>query len=317
MPRHFWALLLTLVSTALVAPAVAQAPLLSNSDPLTGPRSRLAKNWLGTRPVAAEQIILVLAGHADSQGIGGAGTSGEAVGRRGARPMQPGITDELYWNLLTARAVVRLGLARGLAMRLYEPPVRSIADGNDPRTNWSVGRAHAAGGGYAVEIHYDAYGRDGIGSGLIPPLHNQPSRLDESLASEFGAFPLQFRDGLGAPRRGIAILEIGKLEGNLEASLRNPASSEAAVQAIARRIVAALERGLASPSRSEPLGATSPEPLAEVLNSPSNVPGVTTPGVMAPVLNSPLPSRAEINPPPDGERSGPPASRLRASSGGE
>jgi two-component sensor histidine kinase len=80
--------------------------------------------------------------------------------------MQPGITDELYWNLLTARAVVRLGLERGLAMRLYEPPVRSIADGNDPRTNWSVGRAHAAAGGYAVEIHYDAYGRDGIGSGL-------------------------------------------------------------------------------------------------------------------------------------------------------
>lgn len=307
MPRHLWALLLTLVSTALVAPAVAQAPLLSDSDPLTGPRSRLAKNWLGTRPVAAEQTILVLAGHADSQGIGGAGTSGEAVGRRGARPMQPGITDELYWNLLTARAVVRLGLERGLAMRLYEPPVRSIADGNDPRTNWSVGRAHAAGGGYAMEIHYDAYGRDGIGSGLIPPLHNQPSHLDESLASEFGAFPLQFRDGLGAPRRGIAILEIGKLEGNLEASLRNPASSEAAVQAIARRIVAALERGLASPGRSEPLGATSPEPLAGALQAPNNASGVS----------SPLPSRGEINAPPDGERSGPPANRLRASSGGE
>ncbi len=307
MPRHLWALLLTLVSTALVAPAVAQAPLLSNSDPLTGPRSRLAKNWLGTRPVAAGQTILVLAGHADSQGIGGAGTGGEAVGRRGARPMQPGITDELYWNLLTSRAVVRLGLERGLSMRLYEPPVRSIADGNDPRTNWSVGRAHAAGGGYALEIHYDAYGRDGIGSGLIPPLHNQPSRLDESLASEFGAFPLHFRDGLGAPRRGIAILEIGKLEGNLEASLRNPASSEAAVQAIAGRIVAALERGLADPSRSEPLGEPSPEPLAGAIKAPNNASGVS----------SPLPSREAINAPPDGERSGPPASRLRASSGGE
>jgi hypothetical protein len=203
--------------------------------------------------------------------------------------------------------VVRLGLERGLAMRLYEPPVRSIADGNDPRTNWSVGRAHAAGGGYAVEIHFDAYGRDGIGSGLIPPLHNQPSRLDESLASEFGAFPLQFRDGLGAPRRGIAILEIGKLEGNLEASLRNPASSEAAVQAIAGRIVAALERGLTSPSRSEPLGETSPEPLAGALKAPNNASGVS----------SPFPSRGEINAPLDGERSGPPASRLRASSGGE
>jgi hypothetical protein len=317
MPRHPWALLLTLASLTLVAPAVAQAPLLSNSDPLTGPRSRLAKNWLGMRPVAANQTILVLAGHADSQGIGGAGTGGEAVGRWGARPMQPGITDELYWNLLTARAVVRLGLERGLSMRLYEPPVRSIADGNDPRTNWSVGRAHAAGGGYAVEIHYDAYGPDGIGSGLIPPLHDQPSRLDESLAREFGAFPLQFRNGLGAPRRGIAILEIGKLEGNLEASLRNPASSEAAVGAIAGRIVAALERGLTSPSRSEPPGANSPEPLAGALKAPNNASGVTAAGVIAPVVNSPLPSQGGISSPPDGERSGSAGSRLRASSGGE
>jgi hypothetical protein len=331
MPRHPWALLLTLASLALVAPAGAQAPLRSNSDPLTGPRSRLAKNWLGVRPLAANQTILVLAGHADSQGIGGAGTSGEAVGRRGARPMQPGITDELYWNLLTARAVVRLGLERGLSMRLYEPPVRSIADGNDPRTNWSVGRAHAAEGGYAVEIHYDAYGPDGIGSGLIPPLHNQPSRLDESLASEFGAFPLQFRNGLGAPRRGIAILEIGKLEGNLEAALRNPASSEAAVEAIAGRIVAALGRGLANPPGGEPLGEASAGPLTGALNAPSNAPGVTTPGVTtpgvttpgvtaagltAPAVNSPLPSQGGISAPPDGERSGPPGSRLRASAGG-
>ena len=31
----------------------------------------------------------------------------------GARPMQPGITDELFWNLLTAKAVVAEGQRQG------------------------------------------------------------------------------------------------------------------------------------------------------------------------------------------------------------
>ena len=229
---------------ALGTAAAAQAPLVGSHDPLTGPRSRLAKNWMGLAPLPRPTPILILAGHADSQAIGGAGTAGAAVDRAGAAPMQPGIRDELYWNLLTARAVVDLGLQRGLDIRFYDPPQRTIADGDDPRTNWSVGKAHAAAGGYALEIHYDAYGPDGVGSGLIPPLHRPPSRLDESLAQAFGPYPLLFREGLGAPRRGIAILEIGKLEGTLEAALRDPRRRDATLNAIAARVVEALERGL-------------------------------------------------------------------------
>jgi hypothetical protein len=83
--------------------------------------------------------------------------------------MQADIRDELYWTLRTAAAVVALGQSRGLAIELYVPPVRDIAKGDDPRTNWSHGKAFAANGGYALEIHFDAYGPDGIGSGLIPP----------------------------------------------------------------------------------------------------------------------------------------------------
>ncbi|MFQ6538896.1 MULTISPECIES: hypothetical protein [Aphanothece] len=260
---HPRALLLIGLAALLSVPgAIARAPMLLDPDPLTGPRSRLSRNkdWVGLRPLAAGTEILVMAGHADSQGIAGAGTAGEAVDRLGARPMQPGIRDELYWNLVTARAVVALGRQRGLAIRLYEPPVRTIADGDDPRTNWSVGKAHAAAGGYALEIHYDAYGPDGVGSGLIPPLHRQPSRLDESLALAFGSYPLHYREGLGAPRRGIAILEIGKLEGALERTLRDPSRRDAAVEAIARRVVEALEQGLdRGPGRfpAQPVGAGS------------------------------------------------------------
>lgn len=274
MPQRRWIAAVLLGAIALGSAAAAQAPAVANLDPLTGPRSRLAKNWQGLAPLPRNTEILVLAGHADSQSIGGAGTDGAAVDQGGAAPMQAGIRDELYWNLLTARAVVALGRQRGLAIRFYEPGVRTIADGDDPRTNWSIGKAHAESGGYALEIHYDAYGPDGVGSGLIPPLHRPPSRLDESLALAFGPYPLLYREGLGAPRRGIAILEIGKLEGALEAALRNPRSREATIAAIAERVVSALQQGL------EPAGIA-------------------------------------INPPPDGARSDPQASRLPTSSGAE
>ncbi len=253
-------------------------------DPLTGPRARYGKDWIGSRPVAPTTEILVMAGHADSQGVGGAGTGGAAVGLYGARPMQIGITDELFWNLATAQEVVRLGQARGLRIRFYDPPQRSIASGNDPRTTWSVGKSHVAQGGYALEIHYDAYGRDGVGSGLIPPINKPLTLIDESLAQAFGAYPQLFRDGLGGPKRGIAILEIGKLEGSLENALRNPQSRIASLQAIAKRIVDALVAGLSlpapSPAVATDVGGPSPngtsstplEPNASAINLPISPP---------------------------------------------
>ena len=229
----------------LLLPPPPPAPqAFRGSDPLTGPRSRLGRDWVGLRPLPPETPILVMAGHADSQNMAGAGTSGEAVGLRGASAMYPGITDELYWAMVIATAVERLGQERGLNIRYYRPPWRTIADGNAPGTNWSEGRDHVAAGGYALEIHFDAYGGDGIGSGLIPPVTAPNSLLDEALASEFGGYPRTFRDILGGPRRGIALLEIGKLEGSLEASLRNPATRDQTVQTIATRVVRALEAGL-------------------------------------------------------------------------
>lgn len=228
-------------------------------DPLTGPRSRLGRDWVGLRSVPATTPILVMAGHADSQNISGSGTPGEAVALRGAPPMYPGISDELYWNMVIATAVVQLGQQRGLNIRYHRPPFRTIYSGDAPGTNWSVGRDHAAAGGYAMEIHFDAYGPDGIGSGLIPAVHRPFSRVDDSLAREFGGYPMGFRNVLGGPKRGIALLEIGKLEGNLEASLRNPYTRSRTVQTIAERVVRALEQGLGR-SGVDPAQASSPQP---------------------------------------------------------
>ena len=252
------------------------APEPPSVDPITGPRSPLPRDWIGLRPIDPDTPILVLAGHADSQGMAGSGTSGAAVAA-GAAPMFPGISDELYWNMVVAETVVALGQQRGLRIRYHRPPFRTISDGDDPGTNWSVGRQHAASGGYAMEIHFDAWGPTGVGSGLIPPLHRPFGRLDESLAEAFGGFPMAFRGGLGGPRRGIAILEVGKLEGSLERSLRNPATRADTVMAIANRIVTALEVGL---GRS---------------------------------LTTALP----LSPPPGGAGSAPPGKGLQASSGDE
>jgi hypothetical protein len=266
---------------ALASRGVSPYPAGPDSHPLTGPRSRLNRDWVGTRPLPPATPILVLAGHADSQNIAGSGTSGAAVAA-GAAPMYPGISDELYWNMVIAQAVVAEGQRRGLPISYYRPPFRTLHDGDDPGTNWSVGRQHVAAGGYALEIHFDAWGPSGVGSGLIPPLHSSFTRVDEELAREFGGYPMFFREGLGGPRRGIALLEIGKLEGYLEAALRDPRTRPFAVQRIAARVVDSLERGV---------GRTPPSA------------GVAT--------------RGSLTPPPGAAGSAPPARGLQASSAAE
>ena len=258
--------LLSLASLVVPLSGPAEAQSLSSlggagaapaADPLLGPRTPLPKDWVGTRGVSPSIPILMLAGHADAQGIGGSGTSGEAVGLYGAAPMRPGISDEHYWCLQVAHAVAVRVRQRGLNINFYIPPVRTMLSGDEAGTNWSVGRDHVAAGGYALEIHFDAYGSAGVGSGLIPPLIRPFSTIDESLAREFGGYPMNFRDRLGGPKRGIGLLEVGKLEGPLEASLRDPRTRQRTIQYIAQRVVYALQRGIATPG-SAPITGSSP-----------------------------------------------------------
>lgn len=222
----------------------AEAPLPPQTDPITGPRTRRVGRWIGHEKVSKDVQFLILAGHADSQGMQGSGTSGAAVDLQGADPMDPRMRDELFWNLKIRDAVVREGLIRGLNIRSYDPGNLSIPDDNDPRTNWSVARRQSALGDYVLEIHFDAYSPHGYGSGLIPALNRKLNRVDESLALEFGRYPKLFRGGLGGPRRGLGILEIGMLGGNLEAKLRNPNTRKATIDGIAQRVAEALVRGI-------------------------------------------------------------------------
>jgi len=211
---------------------------------IIGEVSNLPASWVGSEEVDKNIPILILAGHADSQGLAGAGTPGEAVDKFGLNPMHPDISDELFWNLKLQESIVKLGKKKGLNIRSYDPVIRNIDDANDPRTNWSVGRRFAKSGGYAIEIHFDAYGKYGVGSGLIPPFSETPNKIDESIAKKFGRFPVLFRGGLGAPRRQIRILEIGKLEGLLEKKLRNLKTRQKTINLLANEIIQAFLNGI-------------------------------------------------------------------------
>ena len=308
--RSSLALVLLLISPVPLAHPLLEQPLLAQGvlpqSPYgqfrkvavnTGERSRLTvkKNWLGKRRPSHTVPILVLAGHADSQRMSGSGTNGYAVAIKGARPMHPGMTDETFWNLATAKRIAKLGTQRGLNIRFYDPGVRTIYNAEDPRTNWSTGKRHVQAGGYALEIHYDAYGRDGYGSGVIPRVYGGQTVIDEHLAQEFGSFPWDFRGVLGAPKRGITMLEVGKLEGDLENKLRNPATRDAALNTIADRVVTTMAKALAVPQSffqvpSPPV--LSPSAETTVANQqPPVLPQIPPP----PAINIPAPSTYREN----------------------
>ena len=238
--------------------AFLQLYVISNSnyiqdlDLIIGEVSNLPASWIGTKDVNKDIPILILAGHADSQGVDGAGTAGEAVEKFGLNPMDPLITDELFWNLKLQKSIVQIGKMRGLNIRSYDPGIRNIDNENDPRTNWSVGKKFAQNGGYAIEIHFDAYGSYGVGAGLIPPFFEEPNKIDESIARRFGRFPVSFRGGLGAPRRQIRILEIGKLEGLLEENLRNVKTRQRTIKLLANEVVQAFLYAIHRRSSSNP-----------------------------------------------------------------
>ncbi len=203
-------------------PKQSLCPAPANPDPLLGARTRKPGRWVGMTPMAKDTPIVVMAGHADSQGMNSAGTPGFAVDVKKQAPMDARMRDELYWNLKVQAAVVRLGKARALNISAYNPPALTIRNDNHPKTNWSQARVRSAKGEYILEIHFDAYSPYGFGSGLIPAINRPLNTIDESLGRAFGRFPRLFRGGLGGPRRGIGILEIGMLEPPLEQKLRNP-----------------------------------------------------------------------------------------------
>ncbi len=69
---------------------------IENLEQIIGDSSKLSSTWIGTKDVDKNIPILILAGHADSQGLVGSGTPGEAVDNFGLDPMNPKIMNELF-----------------------------------------------------------------------------------------------------------------------------------------------------------------------------------------------------------------------------
>ena len=84
-----------------------------NLELIIGESSNIPATWVGSVLVDKNIPILILAGHADSQGFAGAGTPGEAVDKFGLNPMNPAISDELFWNLKLQETVVKIGKKKG------------------------------------------------------------------------------------------------------------------------------------------------------------------------------------------------------------
>ena len=219
-------------------------PQAGQPDPLLGARTKQPGRWLGRQAVSPTLPIVVMAGHADSQNMPSAGTPGYAVDVQRQPPMDAAMRDELFWNIEVQDEVVRQGKEAGLNIRGYRPPALTIRNDNDPRTNWSQARTLSDRGEYILEIHFDAYSPHGFGSGLIPAINRPLNRVDEALGQAFGRCPVNFRGGLGGPRRGIGILEIGMLEPPLETKLRDPATRDQTVECLAERVVNALVKGV-------------------------------------------------------------------------
>ena len=228
------------------APRPTTCPPIQDPDPLMGPRTRMPGRWKGLNRVSRSLPIVVMAGHADSQKMAGSGTPGYAVDVLQQNPMDSRMRDELFWNFEVQKEVVRLGQQRGLNITSYTPPALTISNHADPRTNWSQAKKRSARGEYILEIHFDAYSPYGFGSGLIPAINRPLNAVDESLANAFGRFPRDFRGGLGGPRRGIGILEIGMLQGELERRLRDSNQRQETIACLAMRVVNALAKGVGS-----------------------------------------------------------------------
>ena len=83
---------------SLSATSKAEDTAAQKIHPLTGAKTRIKGSWIGFRKIPETTQIVVMAGHADSQGMTGAGTPGEAVDLLDKQPMDFRMRDELYWN---------------------------------------------------------------------------------------------------------------------------------------------------------------------------------------------------------------------------
>ncbi|MBD2196618.1 M23 family metallopeptidase [Calothrix anomala FACHB-343] len=136
-------------------------------------------------------------------------------------------------------------------------------------------------GAYALELHFDEpAGRAGVIAGAkYDASGNFLSVMDVALAKEFGHFPFKHRDNLGAPTRGITILEIAPLNNVLTgltiAGVNNDnfAPLRDALYPYMERVVKALSTVASASAATKAAESTSTTPTKEAVPTPVTLAG--------------------------------------------
>lgn len=162
------------------------------------PKSNV-KDWNANTTQKPTKVLL-MAGHADL--------------------FSSGAPNEPQLNLELVRWAQRNAQAYGIAdfVEFYFPPSSNLPE-TDPRGQYKITELAIAAGKQVIEIHNDEASGS---SGVIPPRNGKRIwQTDDALASTYGAFSINHRNGLAIPNRGGTILEVGRMDSRTTGTFLN------------------------------------------------------------------------------------------------
>lgn len=223
------------------APAISSNP--ANNVVPPAPKKQL-QDWQPTTAAKPKKVLL-MAGHAD---------------------FPSGAPNERELNIELVKWAQRNAGAYGVTdfIEIYLPSSSNVSAG-DPRSQFSKTSSAVSAGTQVIEIHNDeAQGS----SGVIPPrAGNKIWSLDGSLASSYGAFSKDHRDGLGLTNRGGTILEVGRMDGATTRVFT--AGTSAQKEALYKQLMDPVMRSIAT-EKTRAAGASAPAPSTGAAPSSQN-----------------------------------------------
>lgn len=213
------------------------APAGPGSNVVTPAPKQSLKDWKATTTAKPSKVLL-MAGHAD---------------------FPSGAPNERELNIELVKWAQRNAQAYGISdyIEVYLPSSSNLPK-SDPRSQFNKTFQAANAGKQIIEIHNDAASGH---SGVIPPTGgNRIWQLDDALASSYGSFNVNHRGGLGVPKRGGTILEVGRMDGGTTRVFTSgtPAQKEALYKQLMDPVMRSIAQekarnaGTAAPASSSP-----------------------------------------------------------------
>lgn len=216
-------------------PAVSSTPADKIVSP--APKKQL-QDWQPTTTTKPKKVLL-MAGHFDAR--------------------KSGAPNEWELNAELVKWAQRNAQAYGVSdfIEVYFPPGEVAA--SSAQSQYSKTAVATAAGKQVIEIHLD--GAQGS-SGVIPPRKGGIGQINGALASSYGAFSKNHRDGLGVPNRGGTILEVGRMDGATTQTFLKGSSAQK--EALYKQLMDPVMRSIAS-EKTRVAGA----PATALSNEPS------------------------------------------------